>query len=64
MSLDLDPVNSEVWLNKGISLLNSGNVADACHDFRRAYLLGNQRVAPYINRNCLNQQTTVAAPSL
>jgi lipoprotein NlpI len=33
MSLDLKPANSDVWLNKGIALLNSGKVDDACHDF-------------------------------
>ena len=55
MSLDLDPENSDVWLNKGISLLSSGNVNDACYDFKRAYSLGNQKAAPYISRNCMNQ---------
>ena len=55
MSLDLDPVNPDVWLNQGISLLSSGNVIDACYNFKRAYSLGNQRAAPYINRNCINQ---------
>lgn len=53
MSLDLKPSNSDVWLNKGIALLNSGKVDDACHDFRRAFGLGNKRVAEYINRNCI-----------
>ena len=55
MSLDLNPVNQDVWLNKGISLLSSGNVADACYDFKKAYSLGNQKAAPYISRNCMNQ---------
>ena len=54
MSLDLDPTNPDVWLNKGIALLSSGNTADACHDFKRAYSLGNQRAAPYISRNCID----------
>jgi tetratricopeptide (TPR) repeat protein len=53
MSLDLKPGNSDVWLNKGISLLNSGKVEDACHDFRRAFSLGNKRVTDYISRNCI-----------
>jgi len=64
MSLDLNPANSDVWLNKGISLLSSGNVGDACFDFKMAYSLGNQRAAPYISRNCMNQQTTETAPLL
>jgi tetratricopeptide (TPR) repeat protein len=53
MSLDLKPANSDVWLNKGISLLNSGKVDDACHDFRRSFRLGNKRVTDYISRNCI-----------
>jgi tetratricopeptide (TPR) repeat protein len=53
MSLDLKPGNSDVWLNKGISLLNSGKTEDACHDFRRAFSLGNKRVTDYISRNCI-----------
>ena len=39
MSLDLKPSNSDVWLNKGIALLNSGKPEDACHDFRIAFRL-------------------------
>jgi tetratricopeptide (TPR) repeat protein len=57
MSLDLNPGNSEVWLNKGISHLNSGDVEDACHDFRRAFRLGNKRVTDYISRNCINKSS-------
>ena len=64
MSLDFNPVNSDVWLNKGIALLSSGNISDACYDFKRAYLLGNQKATPYINKNCLNQQTTETVPLL
>ena len=53
MSLDLKPANSDVWLNKGIALLNTGKVDDACHDFRIAFRQGNKRVADYISRNCI-----------
>lgn len=53
MSLDLQPDNGEVWLNKGISLLNSGKESDACHDFRKAFSMGNKRAADYISRNCI-----------
>jgi tetratricopeptide (TPR) repeat protein len=53
MSLDLKPANSDIWLNKGIALLNSGNVDDACHDFRISFNLGNKRVTEYISRNCI-----------
>jgi tetratricopeptide (TPR) repeat protein len=53
MSLDLQPDNPEAWLNKGISLLNSGNVSDACHDFRKAFSLGNKKATELISRNCI-----------
>lgn len=53
MSLDLKPGNSDVWLNKGISLLNSGRVDDACHDFRMSFRLGNKRATDYISKNCI-----------
>jgi tetratricopeptide (TPR) repeat protein len=53
MSLDLKPDDSDAWLNKGISLLNTGKVQDACHDFRKAFRLGNKRVSDYISRNCI-----------
>lgn len=53
MSLDLQPGNSEAWLNKGIALLNSGNSADACHDFRKAFSLGNRKATELISRNCI-----------
>jgi tetratricopeptide (TPR) repeat protein len=53
MSLDLQPGNSETWLNKGIALLNSGRGVDACHDFRKALSLGNKRAADFISRECI-----------
>lgn len=53
MSLDLKPENSDIWLNKGIALLSSGKVEDACHDFRKSFSLGNKRVSEYISRYCI-----------
>ena len=53
MSLDLQPGNSDIWLSKGIALLNSGKVDDACHDFRKSYSMGNKRATEYISRNCI-----------
>jgi tetratricopeptide (TPR) repeat protein len=53
MSLDLKPGNSDAWLNKGIALLNSGKVEDACHDFRRSFSLGNKHVTDYISKYCI-----------
>jgi len=53
MSLDLKPENSDTWLNKGMALLNSGKVEDACHDFRRSFSLGNKHVSDLLSRNCI-----------
>lgn len=53
MSLDLDPGNSDAWLNKGIALANSGDIEDACHDFRLALSLGNKRATEFISRYCI-----------
>jgi tetratricopeptide (TPR) repeat protein len=53
MALDLKPGNSDTWLNKGIALLNSGKVDDACHDFRKSMSLGNKRASEYISRECI-----------
>ena len=53
MALDLKPGNADAWLNKGITLLNSGQTEDACHDFRRSLSLGNKKAAGYISRNCI-----------
>ena len=55
MSLDLNPVNSDAWLNKGIALIGKGKISDACYDFKRSYSLGNQRAASYISKHCLNR---------
>ncbi|MCX6326516.1 MAG: hypothetical protein NT144_07690 [Bacteroidia bacterium] len=53
MSLDLKPGNSDIWLNKGIALLNSGRAEDACHDFRKSFRMGNKRASEYISNNCI-----------
>jgi len=55
MSLDLRPDDPEVWLNKGIAQLNSGNTADACHDFRKSFSLGNKKATEMISRHCISQ---------
>jgi tetratricopeptide (TPR) repeat protein len=53
MSLDLNPTDSGAWLNKGISLINSGRTEDACHDLRKSFSLGNKRASEYISRYCI-----------
>lgn len=53
MSLDLQPGNSEAWLNKGISLVNIGKTEDACFNFRKAFNLGNRNSTEYLSRYCI-----------
>lgn len=53
MSLDLDPGNSDAWLNMGVALAGSGKVEDACFDFRKSLSLGNKRAPEYISRYCI-----------
>jgi len=53
MALDLKPDISDAWLNKGIALLNSGKPDDACHDFRKAFNLGNKKATEYVSRYCI-----------
>ena len=53
MALDLEPGNSDVWLNKGIALLNSGKTEDACFDFRKSFSLGNKKATDYISKYCI-----------
>lgn len=53
MSLDLKPDNSDAWLNKGITLLSTGKIEDACHDFRKSFSMGNKKASEYISKNCL-----------
>jgi tetratricopeptide (TPR) repeat protein len=53
MALDIQPSNSESWLNKGMALLNLGKTEDACHDFNLALSLGNKKASGYISRHCI-----------
>ncbi len=53
MSLDLDPGNSDAWLNKGVALVSMDKATDACHDFRMALSLGNKRATEFISRYCI-----------
>lgn len=53
MSLDLQPGNSDAWLNMGISLVNLGKEDDACFYFRRSFNLGNKKAVEYLSRHCI-----------
>jgi len=54
MALDLKPDLPDVWLNKGIALVNLARTEDACFDFRRAYELGNKQASSWIGRYCIH----------
>ncbi len=54
MALDLKPDIADAWLNKGIALVNTGKTEDACFDFKKAYLLGNKKATPLINKYCIH----------
>ena len=53
MALDLDPADGDLWLQKGISLLNMEKTEDACHDFYKALRLGNRKAAEFISKSCI-----------
>lgn len=53
MSLDLQPLNPDAWLNMGVARLSMGNREDACFDFRKAFGQGNKKAAEYLSRNCI-----------
>jgi len=40
MSLDLKPANSDVWLNKGIALLNTGKMGRRLSRFQNIFQTG------------------------
>ncbi|HOU95021.1 MAG TPA: tetratricopeptide repeat protein [Bacteroidales bacterium] len=54
MALDLKPDLPEVWLNKGIALINLTRIEDACFDFRKAFELGNKQASSWISRYCIH----------
>jgi tetratricopeptide (TPR) repeat protein len=53
MALDIQPANSETWLNKGIALINNGKKEDGCHDINMALSLGNKKATSYQSRYCI-----------
>ncbi len=53
MALDLNPGDTEAWLNKGIALINTGKADDGCLDLQRAYSMGSKRAAEMIGKYCI-----------
>jgi tetratricopeptide (TPR) repeat protein len=52
MSLDLDPKNPEVYLNKGIASVNLGDNPDACFCFEMAKKYGSTKAENFIEKYC------------
>lgn len=52
MALDLDPLNGEVWYEKGELADRLGNVSDACHCYQKAYQYGIFEAGEMISNRC------------
>lgn len=52
MALDLDPLNGEIWYEKGILADHLGNRDTACHCYRKAYQYGVFEAGELINNRC------------
>jgi tetratricopeptide (TPR) repeat protein len=52
MALDLDPLNGEIWFEKGKLDEQMGKVDDACHSYRKAYQYGIFEAGEHITRKC------------
>jgi tetratricopeptide (TPR) repeat protein len=55
MALDLDPLNGQVWFEKGKLAAKLGKSKDACHCFERAYRYGVYEAGDYLEKNCRGQ---------
>jgi len=58
MALDLDPMNGQVWLEKGKLAQKLGKQQDACHCFKTAYRYGVFEAGKYLEKNCRRQLGT------
>jgi len=52
MALDLDPMNGEIWFEKGKLDEQLGNRESACHCYRKAYQYGIFEAGELINKRC------------
>lgn len=55
MSLDLDPLNGDVWYNKALVLIYEKRIDEACHDLKMALRYGNRKASALINRHCIGK---------
>lgn len=52
MALDLDPLNGEIWLEKGKLAEQLGKRIDACHCYRKAYQYGVFEAGELVSTKC------------
>ncbi len=52
MALDLDPLNGEIWFEKGKLADQMGNRVHACHCYQKAYQYGVFEAGDLLNKNC------------
>ncbi|MCK4880120.1 MAG: tetratricopeptide repeat protein [Bacteroidales bacterium] len=52
MALDLDPLNGEIWYEKGKLADQLGNGNSACHCYRKAFQYGIFEAGELINKRC------------
>jgi tetratricopeptide (TPR) repeat protein len=53
MALDLDPRDGTVYYRKALSLIELGQIDNACHDLRQARKLGDKRASALISKLCI-----------
>lgn len=52
MALDLDPINGEIWYEKGKLAESLGTMESACHCYRKAFQYGIFEAGELINMKC------------
>lgn len=52
MTLDLNPKNTEAWINKGMAEQSLGMNGKACSDWHQAKRYGDNKAVPLISGNC------------
>ncbi len=52
MALDLDPLNGEIWFEKGKLDEQMGKLSDACHCYRKAYQYGVFEAGELVSSKC------------
>jgi Flp pilus assembly protein TadD len=52
LALSITPNDTNVMMNRGLSLLFGGDTPAACADWRKAVDLGSRRCAALLRENC------------